>query len=255
MGAYYLSEGTFFSAHQFSLWLQKSGNELEPSWEEAVLGHLLFGISQPFRGRTPSYLEFHEVRAEDSNEKVLRVHYSESSQPFWAEYRRPSPNAQNGRTQPVERFPKIDGKKEWKSLVYSPKHHTFVSFRMPSNEQKAWAVPNKVSSWLLGKPTAPLVTVKPYTMKGKTSCTHESPQTPEYMQLQERRDGELWVNYRKEGWYIYSRSDDGNLGSERPSNRKEQQGLMYSETLKTLKSSILSKPLPNKVTDLVTKNR
>ena len=202
------------------MWLQ-NGGEAAPPWEKAVLGHLLFGISQPFRGRTPSYLEFHEVWAEDPHEKVLRVHYSESSQPFWAEYRRPSPT---GRTQPVERFPMLDSKKEWKPLVYSPKHHTFVSFRMPGFEQKGCPVPNKVSSWLLGKPTAPLVTVKPYTMKGKTSCSQESPQTPDYVQLQERREngGELWVNYRKEGWYIYSRSDDGNLGAVRASNRDER---------------------------------
>ena len=127
-----------------------------------MLGHFLFGISQPFRDRTPSYLEFHEVWAEDSNEEVLRVHYSESSQPFWAEYRRSTPD---GRSQPVERFPNNHSLKDWKPLVFSPKHHTFVSFRMPGHEQKGCPVPNKVSSWLLGKPPAPLVTVKPYTTK------------------------------------------------------------------------------------------
>ena len=112
-------------------------------------------------------------------------------------------------------------------------------------------MPNKLASWLLGKPLMSLiVSVKPYTPKSKI-CSEESPHTPDYIQLQERMDngGELHVNYRKEGWYIYSRSDDGNLGFERPSNRKEQQGVMYSESLKTLKSSILNKPLPNKVTE------
>ena len=59
------------------------------------------------------------------------------------------------------------------------------------------------------------------------------------------------MNYRKEGWYIYSRSDDGNLGTERQSKRKEHSGLVYSEKLKTLKSSTLRKPLPNTVTEWI----
>ena len=63
-------------------------------------------------------------------------------------------------------------------------------------------------------------------MKGKKKKTSgpepqttESLQTPEYIQLKEKRAGELWVNYKEYGWFIYKRSHDGNLGTElkRPS--------------------------------------
>ena len=44
VGAYCLSEGRFFSAFQFVLWLQKQGGEEDNSevWENAALGHHLF---------------------------------------------------------------------------------------------------------------------------------------------------------------------------------------------------------------------
>lgn len=266
VGVYYASEGSFFSANQFIEWLHEKAaqepaeGEEEYPWEKAVLGHLLFGSGRPFRGRTPSYSEFYEdsvPSAGDQGEKILRVHYSDSSTTFWAEYRRPRPGS--GNTEPLERFPNDPdpAMQAWKPLLHNPQHATFMSSRVHTIRQ----LPNKVSSWLLGKPVAPLVTVKPYTMKGKSSGSQqESPQTPDYVQLQERcrasgPETELWVNYREHGWHIYSRSDDGNLGMERADrgSRKDPTGLMYSESLKTLKSQskMLNKPLPNKVTEWI----
>ena len=161
VGAYYLSEGAFFSAHQFLLWLlDGSGVEEEKPWEQAVVGHLLFGSQDPFRGRTPSYLDFYEAPAEDdTSEKALWVRYDEEgsgqhTQPFWAEYRRSQPwltGKQPGRVQPIECFPKIGGKQKFEPLAYGHKENCFVSYRLPGHEGKPYPVPNKVTSWLLGK--------------------------------------------------------------------------------------------------------
>ena len=103
-----------------------------------------------------------------------------------------------------------------------------------------------------------MVNSAPKTMKGKkkktSGQTTESVQTPKYTELKEKGAGELWVNYKEYGWFIYKRSHDGNLGTElkRPSkmwcgSSSGPSGLLYSEILNTLKSSILQKPLPNKV--------
>jgi dsRNA-specific ribonuclease len=245
VGAYFSSEGTFFSAWQFLLWLQQEevGQDISEVWEEAVLGHLLFGSGVRFHGRTQTYLEIQEVV--DGSEKILRVLYEVqyTKQPSWIEYRRSGPN----RKLPEER--RGVGADNWEPLFFAQKDMTFVS-------KHGRVVPGKVNSWLLGGPFAPLATVKPYKISGKKSSDNQTEfrETPEYAQLLEKRTGELWVNYRDCGWFIYSRSDDGNLGLERKAEASRTStvsmgpsSIQYSETLKTFKSSILKKPLPNKV--------
>ena len=95
VGAYFVSEGTFFSACRFLLWLQQqSGEEDNPQpWEKAVVGHLLCGSGHSFRGRTTSYLEFQEIVV--GAEKILRVTYTEKDMPSWIEYRRSGPGPNN----------------------------------------------------------------------------------------------------------------------------------------------------------------
>ena len=249
IGAYYLSEGNFFSAHQFILWLQDRGGEQDKSeaWEQAVLGHLLCGAEQSFRGRTPSYLEFHEIFDSESKEKILHVRYSEMGQPQYIAYRRSKPD----RKYPEERREGGLEEYSWKPLVYNNKHQTFVSI-----EGCKCPLPNKVTSWLLGKPTAPLVTVKPYTIKKKSGDAYHTPTTPEYVQLQEKKNGTLWVRYKEYGWFIYTRSENGDLGKEQKGTaenpgKDEESSLIYSETMKTLKSYLLQRPLPNKVVEWI----
>jgi hypothetical protein len=88
VGAYFVSEGTFFSDCKFLLWLQqRSGEEDSPKpWENAVVGHVLCGSGHPFRGQATSYLEFQEMLV--GAEKRLRVTYTDEDKPSWIEYRR-----------------------------------------------------------------------------------------------------------------------------------------------------------------------
>jgi dsRNA-specific ribonuclease len=258
VGAYFLSEGSFFSAWQFMLWLthQDASEEAPKPWEKAVLGHLLLGSGKPFRGHTPSYLELQEIV--DGGESILRVQYSDKDQPPWIEYRRSGPN----RKFPEER--REFGTDKWESLVFVQKHMTFVSLCPSLCLKKHLEVPNKVCGWLLGKSLASLVKLKAYSVKKDTSGRSQTEflETPAYSQLQEKITGELLVRYRHHGVFVYKRSDDGNLGIEqeveasRTSKRSlGPSGLIYSEISKTLKSSILKKPLPNKVTEWTHQHR
>jgi dsRNA-specific ribonuclease len=258
VGAYFLSEGSFFSAWQFLLWLthEDASEEAPKPWEKAVLGHLLFGSGKPFRGRTPSYLELQEIV--DDGETILRVQYSDPEQPPWIEYRRPGPN----RKFPEER--RELGTDKWEPLAFSKKHMTFVSLRLTLCTKTSIEVPNKVCHWCLGKCIASLVTVKTYSAKKDTNSgsKNELLQTEAYSHLQEKIHGELHVRYRDHGVFVYKRSDDGNLGIEQEAEASRtsksslgSSSLMYSETLKTLKSRILKKPVPNKVVEWTHQHR
>jgi dsRNA-specific ribonuclease len=249
VGAYFISEGTFFSVCQFLLWLQQqSGEEDNPKpWEKAVVGHLLFGSGNSYRGRTSSYIEFQEILVGD--ETILRVTYAGENKPYWIEYRR-SGLGPNTRKFPEER--RQGGTGKWQLLGYVQKCNSFVS-----REDYKTPVPNKMLNWLLGKSCCSLVNLKPISKQGKKKKTNgqtaESLQTPVYIELMEKRAGELWVNYKEHGWFIYKRSHDGSLGTElRQTSNKScgspgPSGLIYLEILGTLKSSILKMPLPNKV--------
>ncbi len=148
VGAYFSSEGSIFSAWRFLLWLQQEDSEqdIPEAWEKAVLGHR-------FRGRTPSYLEIQEIV--DGGEKILRVHYAEPDQPPWIEYRRSGPNRK------FQEEPREVGAEKWEPLVFAQTHMTLVSTHNSKIPNERCPVPTKVNSWLLGAPTAPLVTVKP----------------------------------------------------------------------------------------------
>jgi hypothetical protein len=253
VGAYFVSEGSFFSAWQFLLWLQQEEGQPDRSeaWEPAVLGHLLFGSSIKFHGRTRSYLEFYERVHEGEN--ILSVHYApEEDEPCWIEYRRSGLN----RKMPEEY--REGGTVSWQPLVFARKQMTFVSTHIGTTSKQCSPVPGKVNSWLLGAHIAALSLVKPYTSKYNIEKGVEtsSPQSPVYSQLLEKSTGELWVNYNYHGWFVYSRSDKGDTGIEQravPSKTSRHNlrsaGLMYSEKLKTFVSRILGKPLPNKVTE------
>ena len=255
VGAYFLSEGSFFSAWQFLCWLAPQyAEEGAQTWEKAVLGHLLFGAGKTFRGRTASYEELQEIV--DTSENILRVKYSDKNHLGWIEYRRSARN----RKFPEER--RELGANKWESLVWVHKHRAFVSNIHAFSSKDLVQVPNKVREWILGKPIVALATVKLYTVKmnkDKSSGSQtESPPTPKYSHLQEKITGELLVTYRDHVVFVYKRSDDGNLGIEQEAeaSRKSKgslvrSGLMYSEILKTLKSSILKMPLPNKVTEWI----
>jgi hypothetical protein len=259
VGAYFSSEGSFFSAWQFLLWLQQEDvqPDISETWENAVLGHLLFGSSIKFHGRTTSYLELYEIV--DGSEKILRVHYtSETIKSYWIEYRRSGLN----RKVPEER--RVSGTETWEPLVFTQKQMIFVSKCICLETHQRCPVPNKVNSWLLGAHIAALAVVKPYTSKNNIeSSTHtEFLQTPAYSQLLEKRTGELWVNYRHHGWFIYSRSDKGDIGFEQEAQASRtstrslgSSGLMYSEKLKTFVSRILKKPVPNRVTEWLHHNK
>jgi dsRNA-specific ribonuclease len=245
VGAYFISEGTFFSACQFLLWLQqRSGEEDNPKpWEKAVVGHLLCGSGHSFRGHTSSYTEFQEIVVGD--EKILRVTYAGENKPYWIEYRR-SGLGPNNRKFPEER--RQGGAEKWQVLGYVQKYQSFVS-----REDSKTPVPNKMLHWLLGKSCCSLVNLQGKKKKKVSGHTAEYLQTPVYIQLMEKRAGELWVNYKEYGWFIYKRSHDGSLGTELRQPSKTwcgspgPSGLIYLEILSTLKSSILQRPLPNKV--------
>jgi hypothetical protein len=117
-----------------------------------------------------------------------------------------------------------------------------------------------------GKAIASLAKLKTYTSNVSNSGSQTVfPPTLEYLQLLERREGELWVKYRDRGWFIYSRAIDGNLGLEHQEqtakhkvqtlkilkHRSVTSCLVYSECWKTLKSSISDTPLPNKVAEWI----
>ena len=250
VGAYFFSmgqDGNFFSAWQFLLWLQQ-GKEVEAPWVHAAMAHLLFDHHHRYRGRTPSYSEFREEWAPAWTEKILRVHYCcESQCPYWVTYRRPRPGF--GGNGPMERH---DGK-DWRPLLYSNAQHTFVS-------ADGTLVPNKVCRWMLGRPIASLTAAKPYT--AKTIQARTSPgsgdgtavSTPDYEQLHETQN-DLRVKYREHGWFVYKRSHDGNLGTEREEGHARVPGssetsLSFSENLKTLRCMapcLQQRPLPNKI--------
>ena len=124
-----------------------------------------------------------------SNAKVLKVYYEDRG---WYEYRRPVANVE-GRKNPEELMPHVRDS-PWKALCWTPQHRTFVSAWMMSDNCSLRPLPNKVTSWIRGKPVASLTTVKPYMGR-----------TPECAQLQERRIDEdndacatqLWVNSRR----------------------------------------------------------
>jgi hypothetical protein len=67
-------------------------------------------------------------------------------------------------------------------------------------------VPNKIIKRLFGKSCYSSVHLKPHAMKGKKNktCgqTTEYLQTPEHIELKEKRAGERWVNYKEYGWFI-----------------------------------------------------
>ena len=86
--------------------------------------------------------------------------------------------------------------------------------------------------------------------------------TPDYVELREKLDGQLWVRYREDGWMCYMRNgDEGGIGMEyrfisEPGGPGEVQPQLskgqprkYSERLKTLKSFTKDQPLPNKVVE------
>ena len=247
IGAFYLSEGSFFSAHQFIEWLQTFGGERDKSepWEKAVLGHL-FTSEEIFQGRTPTYLEFQIIFDIESGEEILRVRYSEHSLPEYIEYRKSKP----GRKNPEERRGDGFGTCTWLPLAYDNQNRTFASI---SNCYSA--VPSKVSSWLLGKPMPAMVSIKAYTPKpsrASSSCKKvnwKKKPSPGYERLHENTDGTLQVYYTDHGWFSYRRSNVGGFGTEQREN--EVCPLIYSEVLHTLKSDILKAPLPNKVTEWI----
>ena len=248
LGAFFLAEGGgFFSAWQLWRWLQRpdSSSGLNES-PDPVMGHYAFGSYQHFLGRTPSYTEFQEVVCEGESTRTLRVYFEERG---WAEYRRPVASGDAGRKRaPMERMADVRGG-EWKALRYNPQLHTFVSAWMMNEDGTHRPLPNKVTSWIRGKPVASLTIVKHYMGR-----------TPDYVQLREKLDGQLWVRYREDGWMCYMRNgDEGGIGMEyrfisEPGGPGEPQlskgqPLKYSERLKMLKSFTMDEPLPNKVVE------
>jgi hypothetical protein len=258
VGAYVISQGGFFSAWKFLLGLQHHHDEEDKpvACENAVLGHLPFCIEKKFKGKTQSYIELQEVG--EDGDKILRVAYSDALNRWRCEYRRSGPN----RKFPEERR-EAGGK--WRCLDYSHRDHTFNSLSETLPSEK-YPLPNKVSSGMSGEPIASLVTIKAYTSIASSSWSQTlSPPTPAYLQLLERREGELWVKYTDHGWFMYLRAINGYLGLEHKvhtSKHKAQtskittgrfitSSQLYAQNLKTLKSCILDMPLPNKVAEWI----
>ena len=149
VGAYALSEGGFYSAWQFCEWLQgrpHEGEGSEPSIEEAVLGHLVFGDVPLFKGNTPRYVEFQEVPGDQANQKRLRVKFEAHG---WAEYLRPA----QGRRSPLERFPDMQSS-DWRPVGHSIARQAFVSPHLRAEDESRMnePVPSKIARWLTGKP-------------------------------------------------------------------------------------------------------
>jgi hypothetical protein len=207
VGANFISQGGFFSALNFLLGLQHHYDEEDKpvACQNAVLGHLQFCIEKKFTGKTRSYIELQEV--EEDGDKVLRVTYSDNLHRCRREYRRSGPS----RTFPEERK-EAGGKK--RCLDYSHRDRTVNSLSETLPSEK-YPLPIKVSSWKSGEPIASLVTKKAYTSIASRSRSQTlSPPTPAYLQLLERREGELWVKYTDHGWFMYLRAINGNLGPE-----------------------------------------
>jgi hypothetical protein len=120
VGAYFRSQGSFFSAWQLISWLHHHSDEEDKpeAWESAVLGHLLFGTGKKFKGQTHTYIDLQDV--EEVGEKILRVTYSDEKEHSRVEYRRCGPN----RKSPEERQ---QDDETWKGVDYSHKHLAFIS--------------------------------------------------------------------------------------------------------------------------------
>jgi dsRNA-specific ribonuclease len=266
LGAYYMTEGgSFSSAWRFVQWLLQHShahvvaNEFPQVSGDAVLGHLLFGAPRLFRGRTSTYLNFYE--SEEDGEKILKMYYADGRTKSTVVFYRRAAAGQNF----AEEFVYLRGSK-WEPLLFSPNQGVFFS------KGSLAAVPNKVSSWLLGKSSRSMITWKTYTGDKEDESTFEwkkcrsanehitwKPKTPDYCQLQETRSGCLKVNYTDYGWFTYQRTNDGSFGTEvSEDNASSTHGnnassLMYSEGWKTLTSMNFERhralPLPNKVTD------
>eukprot|EP00397_Hematodinium_sp_SG-2012_P000783 GEMP01000784.1.p1 GENE.GEMP01000784.1~~GEMP01000784.1.p1 ORF type:complete len:1495 (+),score=357.62 GEMP01000784.1:590-4486(+) len=225
--------GGFFQAWNLLEWLLTSQGENRKGTSQkecsAVLGHYLFGNTDHFLGRTPSYMEFQEM--EEEGEKILKVYYEGRG---WVDYRRQ--NLDDGRLWPQERLAEYHTP-TWKIMKYHPEFKTYVSASMLDPEGQERPLPNKVTSWLRGKRCASLTTVKHYMGR-----------TPDYVQLQETPCGKLWVKYQDDAWYCYTRYPNGGIGNEQPDGG-DAAPIKYSERFKTFKSPHKDQPLANKIVE------
>ena len=239
-GAYFLHFcGGFHGAKNFYQWSTDlySGQALHLS--NSSLHHYCFGLQYYHHGRTPTYQEIKEV------DGILEVSYEGRGT---YKYSRSDPMSSSDLFTPHEKI--ADSSENWKPIQFSRELSTFISSHiMYVNRDDVFdfqPLPNKVASWLFGKPLLSLVTNK-----------HFVGSTPDFDLISECSSGILKVRYlmmnNKTKWLVYRRDGACGLGFEGSMSRNETldsfQVLIYSEVKKTLLSPNLRQPLPNKVVD------
>ena len=208
---------------------------------DLLFGHYFAGCEERFQGRTPTIVEISEVLDDNLQGSALRVHYEwkrdwgdEKDGHGWLDYARLE--------RPMERTVKPGG--EWKQLHYDVERSAYVSANMRDDSGVPRLLPNKVFSYLSGKPTCDLISLR---LKGGSKR-----QILEVVSLQEKLEGDsvlsLRVECSKKGSVVYRRGSGGDLGIECSGSDGEQcSPIIYSESLKTLVSPRFQVSLPTQV--------